>query len=250
MILPLIDILIGLRFLNFLDAKHLAISESLITWGEITGYKYHGNYCEGVLAIIKKDREKTADTNRGSRPLHCPKCGEKASSEMKFCSKCGTSLRVTVQPSAVKAVEAVPRAPDILGLASAGVLLIIIALTYVQNPFDFAVITGYFESMGSQGTYIKPPLVLFDAAIFFFYAVGVWGIVLSGLRAVLQRNVKKALGDIVGGLLALFVAFLLTNYATDVFTGRATLAYFIMAIGLLVIANTIIHYGFPERRQK
>jgi len=56
-------------------------------------------------------------------------------------------------------------------------------------------------------------MVLLDPMIFFFYAVGVWDIVLSGLRIVVEKNVKKALGDLFGCFFSFFCAFLLTKYA-------------------------------------
>jgi len=175
---------------------------------------------------------------------YCPKCRAEVSSEMKFCPKCGASLGVTVQPFRDRMRE---RGSDILGAVSAGVILILIALTYMRYPIDPSTIVDYFESMTVQRTFIKPPLIFFDAAIFFFYAVGTWGIVLSGLRLVFQRSVRRALGDLVGGFFSFFFALLLSRYAGGVFTWRTTLAYFIVAIGLLVIVNAIIHIAFPER---
>ena len=51
-----------------------------------------------------------------------------------------------------------------------------------------------------------------------------------------------------GGFFSFFLAFLLTRYAADVLTGRTTLAYFIVAVGVLVIINVIIHFFLPEKR--
>jgi len=183
--------------------------------------------------------------------LKCPKCGFEVGEDAKFCPKCGTALGVDVQPPIGRIREKGPKGPDILGAISAGVVLIIIALTYIVyiEKIDPTIIIEYFEGMAEQGTLRKPPLILFDPAIFFLYAVGVWGIVLSALRIILQRSARKALGDLIGGFFSFFLAFLLTNYAADLFTGRTTLAYFIIAIGLLVIVNTIIHFVFPERWQ-
>ena len=161
---------------------------------------------------------------------------------MKFCSKCGAALGPTAKPPATRIAERGPRRPDILGFVSAGVIIIIMALAYIRNPIAPSVIIDYFESMGNQGTFLKPPLILLDAAIFFFYATGVWGIILSALRIVLERNARKAFGDLVGGFFSFFCAFLLTNYAADVFAGRITLAYFVVGIGLLVIVNAIAYF--------
>jgi len=139
-----------------------------------------------------------------------------------------------------------------LDTISAGVILIILAVTYlIYSPnISSSEIIDYFRMMGDLKTFIKPPLILFDPAILFFNAVGVWSLILSGLNIVLQRRVGKALEAITGASLSFFIAFLLTNYAADVFTWQTTLGYFIVGIGVLVIVNGIIYFAFPERKAK
>lgn len=181
---------------------------------------------------------------------YCPRCGEELSEEVKFCPRCGTAIGVLGQPSIGKMRERGRKGTDMLGVISAGVVLIVLAVTYLRYPIDPSIIGDYFENMAVNGHFIKPPLILFDLAIFFFNAVGVWGIVLSGLRIALERSVRKAIQDLTGGSFSFFCAFLLTNYSVDVFTWQIALAYFIIAIGLLVTANSIIHLAFPERYVK
>lgn len=137
-----------------------------------------------------------------------------------------------------------------LGAISAGVILIILAVTYLiyEPTINFSTIVDYFERMGNLKTFIKPPIFLFDPAIFFFNAIGVWSLILSGLRIVFQRSAGKATGDVTGAFFSFFTAFLLTNYAADVFTEQTTLAYFIIGIGILVIINGVIYFAFPERK--
>lgn len=159
---------------------------------------------------------------------------------------CG--FRHTTRPLAVRIREKGPRETGMLGIMSAGVFLIILAITYFRYPVDPSVFIGYFQNMADQGAFIKPPLTLFDPAIFFLYAAGVWGIVLSGLRIIVQRSVKQALGDIFAVFFSFFCAFLLTSYAADIFTERIMGAYFFVGIGLLVMVNSIIHLAFPETR--
>lgn len=185
---------------------------------------------------------------------YCPKCGKEVSNEMSFCPQCGGALGATTQPDTSKMRIAVPfrvtvpRETDLLGLMSVGVVLILVALTYFRYTIDPSVIGNYVQNMANKGVFIKPPLALLDPMIFFFYAVSVWGIVLSGLRIVLERSVKKALGDLSGCFFSFFCAFLLTNYAANVFTEQITGAYFVIAIGLLVVANVIISLAFPEKK--
>ena len=177
---------------------------------------------------------------------YCPECGEEVSYKMKFCPKCGVSL-VTVQPKAPRIEEKKCKRVDILGAISAGIILIIFVVTYIKYPINPSIIIEYFESMTEQRAFIKPPSTFFDPAIFFLYAAGVWGIVLSGLRILFQRSARKALGDLIGGFFSFFLAYLLTNYAADVYSGRTTLAYFVMSIGLLIGANSIVLFALTKK---
>jgi len=179
---------------------------------------------------------------------HCPTCGKEVSEKDKFCPKCGADLSIPTQPSPARVGEQIPTGPDALGLLSAGVILIVIASTYIKNPINPSVVINYFESMGKQGTFLKPPPILTDAAVFFLYAAGVWGIVLSGLRIVFERSARKALGDLTGGFFSFFLAYLLTKYAAGILTGRLALGYFVIAIGLLVIVNALVHLAFREKQ--
>lgn len=197
---------------------------------------------------MQNEDENIGSTDERSHKSYCPECGIEVSSDMKFCAKCGTPLGVSPRRPLARIREERPKMPDILGFASVGVILILLALTYIKHPINASVMIEYFENMGSQGAFIKPPLILLDAVIFFFYAAGVWGIILSGLRIVLERSVRKALSDLVGGFFSLFLAYLATNYAADIFTNRTTLAYFIVGIGLLIIINAAIYFAYPRKR--
>jgi len=185
---------------------------------------------------------------------YCPGCGKEVSNEISFCPQCGTALGTTTQPDTSKMRVTVPvrvnisRKPDLLGLISAGVVLILVGFTWYRYAIDPSAISNYVQNMVDKNVFIKPPLALLDPMIFFFYAVGIWGIVLSGLRIVVEKNVKKALGDLFGCFFSFFCAFLLTNYAANVFTEQIIGAYFIVAIGLLVTANAIVSLVLREKK--
>ena len=98
------------------------------------------------------------------------------------------------------------RIGDFLGLVSVAAILILIAVTYMRYPISASTLVEYFESMGRQGVLIKPPSILLDASIFFFYAAGGWGIVLSGLRIVFERSINKASSDLIGAFFSIFLA--------------------------------------------
>lgn len=130
-------------------------------------------------------------------------------------------------------------------------ILILFAVTYMSYPISASTMIEYFKGMGQQGVFIKPPSILLDASIFFFYASGGWGIVLSGLRIVFERSVKKASSDLIGAFFSIFLALLTTNYAADVVTARTTLAFFVIGLGSIVIVTSVVHVVFyrkPQRR--
>jgi hypothetical protein len=139
--------------------------------------------------------------------------------------------------------------PDFLGIVSGGVVLILLAITYIQYPISLSVLTNYLENMATQGVFLKPPLQLIDFAVFFLNAAGLWGIALTVLRIIFEHNIRKAFSDLVGGFFSFFIAYLVTNYARGSFTGHATLAYFIMSLGLLIIANAAVYF-IPSKRDR
>jgi len=191
----------------------------------------------------------------GVNPMpYCPRCGKEVSNEISFCPQCGTALGATIQSNTSRMLVTVPvranipRRPDLLGLISAGAVLILVGLTWYRYAIDHSMISNYIQKMADKNVFIKPPLALLDPIIFFFYAVGVWGIVLSGLRLVLEKNLRKAFGDLFGCFFSFFCAFLLTNYAANVFTEQIVGAYFMVAIGLLIAANAIVSLVFREKK--
>jgi len=184
---------------------------------------------------------------------HCTECGKEVADETRFCDNCGASLK-SAQSAADGIQNTLPvnqkisERQDLLGLVSAGVILILVGITYQRYPIDLTVIRDYIQNMASSGIFVRPPQVLFDPMIFFLYAVGLWGIVLTVLRIVVDRNVGKAAQDFCGCLFAFFCIFLLTNYATGVFTERVLAAYFVVAIGVLIVANAVVTILSPKHK--
>jgi zinc-ribbon domain len=168
--------------------------------------------------------------------ISCPKCGASNPDDAEYCRNCGASLTRIAPPGPVARLR---READYISALSGGVILIILAVTYLRFPVGLTVIRSYFETMLLQQRYIRPPQLLFSPTIFFFECVGLWSIVVSVLRLILQRSVRKAIGDFSGTLFAFFVAFLITNYADGTIAGRTLLAYFIVGIGLLAIVNAL-----------
>ena len=182
-------------------------------------------------------------SSRGRDMVQCSRCGTDNPDEAVYCTNCGALLEKR-EPPARRREEA-----DYLGALSAGVILIVLAVAYLRYPISVSLIVDYFRSLEIQQGFVKPPSALLNPVIFFFNLVGVWSILLAGLRLVFQRNARKAIGDLAGGLFSFFIAFLLTNYANDVIRGQAALAYFIVGIGLLIIVNAIVSFVRMDLRQ-
>ena len=178
----------------------------------------------------------------------CPICGERIRKEMQFCPRCGKAVSVSVSLHIARISEKDRGESELLGRISVGVILVIIAIAYMQYPLKPSTFIDYLHDMVDLGTFIKPPLIFFDLAIFFFYALGVWNLVLSGLRIVFQWNVRKALSDLSGGLFAFLSAFILDNYAVDLFTRWTALGYFIAGIGCLIVVRELIGLAIPMKK--
>jgi hypothetical protein len=167
---------------------------------------------------------------------------------MLFCPNCGTA-----QPKQVPATPAPSTRPrqkrrtDILGGLSAGVVLILLAISYLLYPVALETVTAYIQRVAMQRIFLKPPIIILNFSIFFFYASGVWGLVLSTLRLVVQRNIRQTLTDLLGALFSIYCGFLLTNYLEDVVTSQGAFAYFIVGIGILIVGNAVIYLAFKKR---
>jgi len=175
---------------------------------------------------------------------YCPKCGREMSETMKFCPNCG-ALR---DPTVIR--EKKSKMPDILDLISVGGILIIIGVTALRYQINIInVLIEYFQELINYGAFIKPPSELYEPIIFFFYVACAFGIIISGVRIIFQRSTRKALSDLTGGVFAFLCAFIISNYAADNITGHTTLAYFVVSIALVIIANAIIYYMLPEKER-
>lgn len=178
---------------------------------------------------------------------YCTKCGTEVATETKFCPKCGMSIQAPIQPLTSREPTTGLKESNVLTAISVGAILIILAVTYLRYPIDVSIISDYFERMANQGMFIKPPAILTDIVIFFLSALGVWTIALSGLRVIIQKTVSTAITDLLGGLFCFIVAFLISNYASDILTGRTTLAYIVITTGFLVILNVIIRFAYSKK---
>lgn len=212
-------------------------------WGNLKFDQLNVSFENYILLSITELKIRVERRNSMS---HCPKCGGEVSAEMKFCPKCGASTRVTPHPATERKGVNGDKESNILNLLTLGVILIVLAITYLQFPINSSIIINYFKNMANQGIVLKPPLSLLQPLIFFLHAMGIWTLVLAGLHLVLLRRMKKAIENLTGGLFTFVLAFLVNSYSTDVISGRITLAYLAIAVGSLVVVNVLLRFAIQE----
>ena len=167
---------------------------------------------------------------------------------MLFCPNCGTALEKQIPARPTPSTRPrQKRRTDILGGLSAGVVLILLAISYLRYPVALETVTSYIQRLAMQRVFLKPPIIILNFSIFFFYASGAWGLVLSTLRLIVQRNIRQTLTDLLSALFSIYCGFLLTNYLEDVITSQGAFAYFIVGIGVLIVGNAVVYLAFKER---
>ena len=178
----------------------------------------------------------------------CPACNDPIQEDMLFCPNCGTAHQKQVPATPAPSTRPRPkRRTDILGGLSAGVVLILLAISYLQYPVALETVTSYVQRLATQRAFLKPPIIILNFSIFFFYASGAWGLVFSALRLIVQRNIRQTLTDLLGALFSIYCGFLLTNYLEDIVTSQSAFAYFIVGIGILIVGNAVVYLAFKER---
>lgn len=178
----------------------------------------------------------------------CPFCNDPIQEEMLFCPNCGSAIPKQVPASSPSPIHSRrKRRTDILGGLSAGVVLIILAISYLRYPVDPETVTSYIQRLATQNVFLKPPIIVLNFGIFFFYASGAWRLVLSTLRLVVQHNIRQTLTDLLGALFSVYCGFLLTNYLENVVTSQGAFAYFIVGIGVLIVGNAVVYLAFKKR---
>ena len=87
---------------------------------------------------------------------YCRKCGEEANSDIRFCPRCGAEVAANIfsQPTRVVVPQRNLPESDVLSLMSVGVILILLAIIYIQYPIDPNILGNYFKSMDDQKTFI------------------------------------------------------------------------------------------------
>jgi len=137
-----------------------------------------------------------------------------------------------------------------LDAASFGVFLIIVGLVFAFTPGFLGSLGDFFRGFA---TYRGPPPysafpAVYDAFFNFLSLMGVWSLVLAGIRLAVGLGWLSGVGSALGGVFLLVVGY----YGRQLFqTGVSVwtvIAFIIIAGGILVIANGLTkHYLGPGR---
>lgn len=136
---------------------------------------------------------------------------------------------------------------DIVGLLSAGAILIILAVDYILNPVSPSTILDWIERMGNLNMFLKPPMALLTFFEYFFYAVAVWSILVAAIRVMMGMPWRRITGDIAGALFTFLLAFLIGRYAANAISVTSLVAYVVIGVGFVIILQSAVNYALRER---
>lgn len=180
--------------------------------------------------------------------VYCPKCGKELPADAAFCDKCGQKMDEPVSPfegrwsrrferRMKRRFERFDRGPDYLDGVGFGVFLIAVAWVYLQFPWVWEEVTAWFRSWVNGPTML--PVILAEPIVLFFLVMGGWGLIEGALRVVSGR-VMRGVGNVVGALGSLAIAYMVRLYGQGAISGADILPFFIMIIGASVVLSAVV----------
>lgn len=180
--------------------------------------------------------------------VYCPKCGKELPADAAFCDKCGQKMDEPVSPfegrwsrrferRMKRRFERFDRGPDYLDSVGFGVFLIAVAWVYLQFPWVWEEVTAWFRSWVNGPTML--PVILAEPIVLFFLVMGGWGLIEGALRVVSGR-VMRGVGNVVGALGSLAIAYMVRLYGQGAISGADILPFFIMIIGASVVLSAVV----------
>jgi Flp pilus assembly protein protease CpaA len=100
----------------------------------------------------------------------------------------------------------------------------------------------WIEAMMAQKDFARPPDGLLSSAKLFFILAGVSNCIMAGIRIAINDVKSRIISDALSGIALVLFAYFIQLYAAESITWVATLAYEIIAVGLLVILYSVLRY--------
>lgn len=202
--------------------------------------------------------------------MKCPQCGTENRSEARFCKSCATQLPLTTPTSPPNPEAPIapppPVAPphparrrepheELLGLLGFAFFLVGVAVFFAVDSNLFGDLMAWSQSVGVYRTpFIRPPDALIQGAVWFFVTVGLFDLIIAGLRWNLHWNPLRVLSRFLSAAGDLVFALLLLRYADRTVSGASVIMALVgLVAGFLMIYVVMAFYWnsarpYPPRR--
>ena len=125
----------------------------------------------------------------------------------------------------------------ILGFAG---FFIVIGLTLQAFP-DIVSRGSSLADIFANGQF-NIPYRIGQPIIFFLTLAGIWGVAAGGLRAIFTQFKRNAIGDVIWGFFAIFVAALFRWYYGGIIGIADFGPLIVIGLGLVIVANVAVWY--------
>ena len=195
----------------------------------------------------------------------CPNCGAPhAAHDATFCMMCGARLTVETPAAPPPAAQPTPEPPrpgpegwrpwwegrppwqhppsppDLVGLLSFGIFLLIVGVVWALNPNVFLQFFSWIASIPGSGSLPRPPDALIWSASLMFGLGAASGYFTAFLRAKAMRQRGRAVADVLSATGTLVFAALLAAYANRSLSGWAVIALEVSAVAFLIFLYIFI----------
>ena len=137
----------------------------------------------------------------------------------------------------------------VLDATSFGVFLIIVGLVFALSPGFLGSLGDFFRSFA---TYNGPPPysafpAVYDAFFNFLSLMGVWSLVLAGIRLVVGLGWLSGVGSALGGIFLLIVGYYGRQLAQVGVSAWTVIAFIVIVGGILLIVNGLAKHFLGSR---
>ena len=121
---------------------------------------------------------------------------------------------------------------------SFGVMLIIVAVTWMYYAWLPSEILAYLRSFETFGRPVAPPTILFEPAIFFTYVLGAWLLVLAAIRTL--ARVRGVSGNATSGVFFISCGYLFGLYSQGSISITTLIPVVIILLGVLFTIRSLV----------
>jgi len=139
---------------------------------------------------------------------------------------------------------------DISGLISFGILLIVVAITFLANSSLASELQLWIVRVAEEKTILsRPPQGVINSATLFFGLLGISDFFVAGVRFAIDKNRRRAFADVLSGIALLLFSYLIQLYGSRAFAWPMVLIIEAVTCGVLVILYGVVLYAFSKKTQ-